>query len=168
MEHTTHNTTDLVASHACGSELDPLPICTHVFNKGRHCRQAVPKPGDRYCAAHAHRPTQPAPLADPLAQLATEMGDASEIADVSRFIAKVLRLACQNRISIRRATALTYIANSLLNSIRLLNAQAHLAATTEPDTLEIDWRGIPRPDREQHRTASTPPASDSVHIPVTA
>jgi hypothetical protein len=96
------------------------------------------------------------------------MGDASEIADVSRFIANVLKLACQNRISLRRSSALTYIANSLLNSIRLLNTQAHLAATTEPDTLEIDWRGIPRPDREQHRAAITPPASDSVHIPVSA
>jgi|SRR5258705_13545656 len=36
------------------------------------------------------------------------------------------------------------------------------------DTLEIDWRGILRPDREQHRTATTPPASDSLHIPVSA
>ena len=166
MERTTRNTTQLASSHA--PEIDPLPICTHIFNKGRHCRQAVAKPGDRFCAIHASRYTQTSRTDDPLAELATEMGDASEIADVSRFLAKVLKLACQNRISVRRATALSYIANSLLNSIRLLNVQAHLAATTEPETLQIDWRGIPRPDREPHRTDMTPPAPDAVHISVTA
>jgi hypothetical protein len=110
----THQTVELV---------DSLPICTYIFvNSRRHCRQAVAKLGDPFCATHARSHALVTPANDPLAELVTELGDASEIQQVSRFLAKVLKLACQNRISVRRAAALTYIANSLLNSIRLINA----------------------------------------------
>ena len=57
MERTTHNTTQLASSHAFAPEIDLLPICMHIFNKCRPCRQAVAKPGDHFCATHASRHT---------------------------------------------------------------------------------------------------------------
>ena len=171
MERATHKTTELLATDSRNHEIDPLPICTHIFNKGRHCRQAVSHFGGRFCATHARRHSQLAPLPVPLAELDAEISDATDIAQVSRFLAKVLRLACQNRIGIRRAAALTYIANSLLNSLlnslRLLNAEDRIVAN-DPANLEIDWTGIPRPDRDKTHLASPPPASDAIHAPASA
>jgi hypothetical protein len=111
----------------------------------------------------------PTPPADPLADIATELGDLSEISEVSQFLAKILKLACQNRISISRATALTFIANSLLNSLRLLNAEDRIAAK-EPTELRIDWTGVPRPDRErQNPPPSHPlPVRNAVPSPTSA
>jgi hypothetical protein len=78
----------------------------------------VVKPGGLLCATHA----------DLLAEIAAELGDLSEISEVSQFLAKIVKLACQDRISISRTTALTFIANSLFNSLRLLNAEDRIAA----------------------------------------
>lgn len=120
--------------------LDPLPVCNHIYPKGRHCRQAVASFGHLFCATHTVRQPAAAPFNDPLGELAGQLGSASEIAEVRSFISRVIRLACQNRISVRRATALTYMANSLLNAIRLANYEAHLASRRENNQpLEIDW-----------------------------
>lgn len=148
--------------------LDPLPTCSHIFPKGRHCRHAVANAGDFLCAAHAPAHTISA-HPRPLAELAAEIGSASKISDVGNFIAKVIKLACQNRISFARATGLTYMANSLLNAMRIANYEARLAARdedSEPPT--IDWTGIPRPERERVHSASEQPLSDSLHTPVPA
>jgi len=108
----THQSVELV---------DSLLLCTYTVPKSRrHCRQSVAKPGGLLCATRAKQLALSAPPADPLAEIAAGLGDLSEISEVSQFLAKILKLACQNRISISRATALTFIANSLLNSLRLL------------------------------------------------
>ena len=147
-------------------EVNSLPHCTHIFSKsGRHCRQSVAKLGVLLCTIHAKQLALSAPPIDPLAELAAELGDLSEIHEVSEFLAKILTLACQNRISISRATALTFIANSLLNSLRLLKSEERMDAK-QPQELVIDWEGVPRPDRETARIRADQPISDSTHLPV--
>jgi hypothetical protein len=125
-----------------------LPSCTHIFAKGRHCRQAVAKSGDLFCATHAPSHALATPP-DPLAELASELGEITEIHQISQFLAKVLKLACLNLISISRAAALTYIANSLLNSLRLQNSEQRIAAKEDPEELVIDWTDVPRPERDR-------------------
>src|SRR5438270_9713399 len=39
MERASHSTTELLATESRNPEIDSLPICTHIFNKARHCRQ---------------------------------------------------------------------------------------------------------------------------------
>jgi hypothetical protein len=134
--------------HQHSDSLNSLPSCTHIFAKGRHCRQAVAKPGDLFCAVHAPSHVLTAPPPDPLADLASQLGEISEINQVSQFLAKILKLACQNLISISRAAALTYIANSLLNSLRLQNSEQRIAAK-DPENLVIDWTDVPRPANDR-------------------
>jgi hypothetical protein len=86
----------------------------------------VAKLGVLFCATHAKQNALTDP-ADPLSELASELGDLSEIHEVSQFLSKILKLACQNRISLSRATARTFIANSLLTSFRLRNAEDRIA-----------------------------------------
>jgi hypothetical protein len=100
------------------------------------------------------------PLAD---ELATQIASASQIEDVGAFIATVIKLACQNRISFSRATALTFMANSLFNAMRLANTEARLYAKDNPEELTINWEGVPRPDREKNLYQ---PISDSTGLPV--
>jgi hypothetical protein len=143
---------------------DCLPICTHVStNSRRHCRQAVARLGASFCATHAKQNALTHP-ADPLVELASELGELSEISEVSQFLSKILKLACQNRISLSRATALTFIANSLLNSFRLLNAEDRIAAK-EPGTLNLDWTDFPRPERERQNPPPSHPLPVSNAIP---
>jgi hypothetical protein len=91
--------------------------------------------------------------ADPLAELASELGDLSEIHEVSQFPSKILKLACQNRISLSRATALAFIAKSLLTSFRLRDAEDRIAVK-DPENLRSNWTGVPAP------------IADSTHSPV--
>jgi hypothetical protein len=140
-------------THQHSDSPNSLPSCTHIFAKGRHCRQAVAKSGDLFCAVHAPSHALAAPP-DPLAELASELGEITEIHQVSQFLAKVLKLACQNVISIGRAAALTYIANSLLNSLRLQNSEERIAAKEDPEKLVVDWTDVPRPERDRAQLAN--------------
>ena len=130
--------------------VDPMPTCNHTFKHGRQCRQPVAGPGGFLCSTHlrTHARFAPPPP-DPLAALASELGEITEIHQVSQFLSKVLKLACQNLISINRAAALTYIANSLLNSLRLQNSELRIAAKEDPENLVIDWTDVPRPERDR-------------------
>jgi hypothetical protein len=142
--------------------VNSFPLCTHIYPKGRQCRPSVAHAGDLFCALHI-RAHLASPPADPLAELASHIGDAAEMDQASDFIAKIIKLACQNRISFARATALTYMANSLLNAMRLANYEARLLAAENPEELKINWEGIPRPDRENNMYQ---PISDSTGLPV--
>jgi len=152
----THQSVELV---------DSLPLCTHTVPKsGRHCRQSVAKPGGLLCATHAKQLALSAPPADPLAEIAAELGDLSEISEVSQFLAKILKLACQNRISISRSHLHRQLASQLSPHT---HAEDRIAAK-EPAELRIDWTGVPRPERDLARIRAQQPISDSPHSLVPA
>jgi hypothetical protein len=86
---------------------------------------------------------------------------------VGTFIARLMKLACQNRITFRRAVSLTYMTNSLINAIRLQRAE-DVRAAKEPGELRIDWTDVPRPERDRVKLANQHPLSDTLHTPVPA
>jgi hypothetical protein len=146
------------------------PICGHTFPKGRHCRQTVSRLGDRYCVVHErlYRPVVLNPPLEPpnsLDELTNELSSSPGANEVRSFISKVIRLACQNRISMPRATALTFMANSLLNAIRLANYEDRLAAKGDPEELKIDWTGFPRPERDHPQTDERPVQERATYDP---
>ena len=131
-----------IQSNSPASLVPSLPLCCHIYPKGRRCRRQIGRAGELYCYLHLRQ------LPDPHSELIHELNGSSGANEVRSFISKVIRLACQNRISMSRATALTFMANSLLNAIRLANHEERLAAKAEPEELKIDWTGIPRPAYE--------------------
>jgi hypothetical protein len=67
-----------------------------------------------------------------------------------------MKLACQGRITFCRAVSLSYMANALINAIRLQRADdVHTAK--EAGELRIDWTGVPRPDYEKASLATQQP-----------
>jgi hypothetical protein len=157
MEHTQHTT----------QTVDPRTLCNHIYKRGRQCRQPVGKPGEIFCSTHLRSHALAAPPPDPLAELASELGEISEIHEVGTFIAKLMKLACQNRITFRRAVSLTYMANSLINAIRLQRAE-DVRTAKDPQNFVIDWTDVPRPNREKARLTTQQSLSDTLHTPVPA
>ena len=146
--------------------VNSLPLCSHIYKHGRLCRQPVAKLGEVLCSTHLRSHALAKPPADPLAELASELGEISEIHQVGTFIAKLMKLACQSRITFRRAVSLTYMANSLINAIRLQRAEDARAAK-DPGELRIDWTDVPRPERDRIKLDQRP-LSDTLHTPVPA
>src|SRR5262249_19132038 len=105
-----------------------LPVCTHIYPKGRHCRQAVLNADALYCAIHApqHRTS--------IAALAAKLNGISAFEAIPRFLIGVLNLLAQGQIPPRRAAVFTYIANSIRQAAR----EEDRVASQEPSTYRIE------------------------------
>jgi hypothetical protein len=136
---------------------EPLPFCTNVSRAGRHCRSRVSHLDSPYCRSHAriHRAANVA--TNPLAGLPPELSQFTSIEDVTRFLASLLTMLAENRISARRAAVLAYIANSLLHALKSAQA-ASVNSMEDEEAPEIDWTGFPRPIRDS-RSDATPAAA---------
>lgn len=96
----------------------PVLSCRHVSPKGRHCRQAVPAPDSLYCAIHEAKHRSAASSIQLTIDLATQLKEVRSASDITEFLIGVVNLLAENRIPARRAAVLTYIANSIRQSLR--------------------------------------------------
>jgi hypothetical protein len=143
---------------------DSQPCCSSITAKGRRCRYRVSRPGSSLCALHS-RPRsrrQPGPEANPLAGLPPELATLSSYADIIRFLARVLTLLSENCITPRRAAVLSYIANSLLDSLRAGERLAQYESAQQPEEeLQIDWSSVPQVHRPHYTGPDVANASSS-------
>lgn len=132
---------------------EPLPLCANVTPSGRHCYSRVAHPDSPYCRSHARIRRAATVATNPLAGLPPELSQFTSIEDVTRFLASLLTLLSENRISPRRAAVLAYIANSLLHALKAANQ----AADNDDDgEFIVDLTGFPRPIRNQPSSGETP------------
>ena len=134
----------------------PLPSCRHVSPKGRHCRQAVPAPDSLYCAIHSAKHRSAASSTQLTIDLASHLKEVHSASDITGFLIGVINLLAENRIPARRAAVLTYIANSIRQSLRDEQREAD-AAPVEIDMGDLDPR---------RRHLLQPPESDALSGPV--
>lgn len=120
----------------------PLPSCRHISPKGRHCHQAVLNADSLYCAIHAPRYRRSA--SQITSELASKLKEVQSASDITEFLIGVLNLLAEERIPARRAGVLTYIANSIRQSLRDEQREAALAEAENPPYL--DFSDIRRPD----------------------
>jgi hypothetical protein len=112
---------------------DSFPIddsgrCQHRFSNRTRCRKLVSHANPRFCTRHATLPEnmQPADLTPELIQDPKDLDGLDGIYD---FLARLIILQAQNRISTRRAAVLAYITNQLL---RTFAAIKRVQAAQEP------------------------------------
>jgi hypothetical protein len=117
--------------------------CTHFTAGGRRCRLRVLRSG--LCFRHAALQVQPAQPVDVdlSADFLIQLDDLQSADQINQFLAKLLILVVQNRISPRRAAVLTYITNQLLHSLVAIKREM------DSQPVQIDWSGFPRPNRDQ-------------------
>lgn len=95
--------------------------CLHRFANGKRCRLLASEAQSGLCAHHfrlgtiAAPSTSPRDSADLSADLLPDLSRASSM-DLRQFLARLLVLVTQGRISTRRAAVLSYIVNQLLHS----------------------------------------------------
>jgi hypothetical protein len=112
---------------------DPLPIddsnrCQHRFSNRTHCRKLVSHANPRFCTRHAALPENMQP-ADLTPELIKDPKDLDGLDGIYDFLARLIILQAQNRISTRRAAVLAYITNQLL---RTFAAIKRVQAEQEP------------------------------------
>jgi len=113
------------------------PKCHHVTVSGRQCRLRAIRSG--LCFRHATLQLQSAqPVeVDLSADFLGKLDDLQSAEQINQFLAKLLILVVQNRISARRAAVLTYITNQLLHSLVAIKREI------DSQPVEIDWTGWP-------------------------
>jgi hypothetical protein len=116
------------------------PKCHHVTASGRQCRLRAIRSG--LCFRHAALQLQPAqPVeVDLSADFLVKFDDLQSAEQIHQFLAKLLILVVENRISARRAAVMTYIINQLLRSLVAMEREI----ASQPQ--QWDWSGFPRPD----------------------
>ena len=89
--------------------------CQHFYPNGRRCRlSSTTHPN--FCSTHAPLPqNQPAPEIASL--LTADLTDFTSAVQINDFLARLLLLLAQDKISTRRAAVLAYITNQLLRTL---------------------------------------------------
>lgn len=140
-----------------------LPVCQHIFPKGRHCRQAASAPDSPYCAIHARGcRLASAQLA---AQLASKLKEVQSASDITEFLIGVINLLAENHIPARRAAVLTYIANSIRQSLRDEQREAASAEASTPPSLDFGDLRKPYPASDETTVAENAQGERAPEVP---
>jgi hypothetical protein len=119
------NTTEITNTNslehpAVASQHEPLR-CLHRFSNGKRCRLPGSESQAGLCSHHfrlslaASFAPSPSDSADLSADLLPELSECSSGVDLRKFLARLLILVTQGRISPRRASVLSYITYQLLH-----------------------------------------------------
>jgi hypothetical protein len=125
---------------------ESLPACAHVSPKGRHCHQAVFSADSPYCSIHARQRRHS--TSQITSQLASKLKEVQSASDITEFLIGVLNLLAEDRIPARRAAVLTYIANSIRQSLRDEQREADSSTSVRldfSDLLSPDPPPVPEP-----------------------
>ena len=109
---------------------NPDAKCSHFTARGRRCRLRALRSG--LCFRHAALQTQPAQPVDVdlSADFLIQLDDLQSADQINQFLAKLLILVVQNRISARRAAVLAYITNQLLRTLPAIAKEENGGQTT--------------------------------------
>jgi hypothetical protein len=130
--------------------------CTHRFANGMRCRLLTPAADSTFCANHASRvDNQREP--DTAASLTADLKEFRSAIPINDFLARLLLLLAENKISPRRAAVLAYITNQLLRTLPAIDRE--LNPKEDPNQPpEIVW-DMPGPNRDP-APAPEPTCSD--------
>jgi hypothetical protein len=118
---------------------DSLPIndsnrCQHRFSNRTRCRKLVSHANPRLCTRHAALPENMQP-ADLTPELIKDPKQLDRLDGIYDFLAKLIILQAQNRISTRRAAVLAYITNQLLRTFAAIKRVQAEQAAEVPQTI---------------------------------
>ena len=130
---------------------NPDAKCSHFTARGRRCRLRALRSG--LCFRHAAIQIQPAQPVDGdlSADFLIQLDDFQSADQINQFLAKLLILVVQNRISPRRAAVLTYITNQLLHSLVAIKREI------DSQPVQWDWSDFPSPNRDKPEETTLQP-----------
>jgi hypothetical protein len=121
--------------------------CAHRFANGMRCRLFTPGADSLYCANHAGRLENQRESADTAAALTADLKEFRSALPINDFLARLLLLLAENKISPRRAAVLAYITNQLLRTLPVIDRE--LNPKEDPNAPVEFIFDAPRPDRSE-------------------
>jgi hypothetical protein len=119
--------------------------CTHRFANGMRSRLLTLEAGSAFCA-HANSVENQREPADTAAALTADLKEFRSAIPINDFLARLLLLLAENKISPRRAAVLAYITNQLLRTLPAIDRE--LNPKEDPNQPhEIVW-DMPGPKRD--------------------
>ena len=122
--------------------------CTYSFPNGRRCRLYATNINPNFCPAHAPLPANQHDSSEVASTLTASLDDFTSAVQINDFLARLLLLLAQDKISTRRAAVLAYITNQLLRTLPAIAKEEN----AEPTQIILD---MPGPEREQHVAATS-------------
>src|SRR3984893_14166657 len=104
--------------------------CTHLFPNGRRCRLNATSANPIFCPAHAPLPANQHDAVEIASTLTANLDDFTSAAQINDFLARLLLLLAQDKISTRRAAVLAYITNQLLRTLPAIAKEENAEPTT--------------------------------------
>jgi len=139
--------------------------CTHLFPNGRRCRLNATSANPIFCPAHAPLPANQHDAVEIASTLTANLDDFTSAAQINDFLARLLLLLAQDKISTRRAAVLAYITNQLLRTLPAIAKEEN----AEPTAIIFDMPGPDRdaPDPHHPPRSDVPGASRPQHVAAT-
>jgi hypothetical protein len=127
---------------AKSSSINNSARCNHRFSNGMRCR--LNGFGTQpFCPKHGQLLAPPPDPAEIASTLTVNLDDFTSAAQINDFLARLLLLLAQDKISTRRAAVLAYITNQLLRTLPAIAKEVN----AEPTQIIFD---MPGPDRTDH------------------
>ena len=151
-------------SNSINDSLPPVPArlqatredrCQHRFGNGTRCRMPVPNEESLFCINHAQLPEHENAPVNLSASLTAGLTDFKSAVTISEFLARLLRLQAEDRISPRRAAVMAYTANLILRTLPAIEHELH---PEDDEPSRLDFTNWPRPSNE-HASPSQPDTS---------
>jgi hypothetical protein len=132
---------------ANSSSINNSARCAHRFPNGKRCRLYVRTLDSAYCSTHAKLPQYQQEPPETAAALTSDLKEFRSAIPINDFLARLLLLLAENKISARRAAVLAYITNQLLRTLPAIDRELNPKPDKdEPVQIIFD---MPGPDRDR-------------------
>jgi len=131
---------------ANSSSINNSARCAHRFPNGKRCRLFASTLDSNYCSIHAQLPQNVQEPPETALTLIADLKEFRSAIPINEFLARLLLLLAENKISARRSAVLAYIANQLLRTLPAIDRE--LNPTEDPDAPTQFIFDAPRPERD--------------------
>jgi hypothetical protein len=132
---------------ANSSSINNSARCAHRFPNSKRCRLYVRTLDSTYCSTHAQLPQNQQDSPETAAVLTADLREFRSAIPINEFLARLLLLLAENKISARRAAVLAYITNQLLHTLPAIDRELNpKPGKDEPVEIIFD---MPGPDRDR-------------------
>src|SRR5579872_7106603 len=101
------------------------PVCRHIYDSGRRCRFPV-LPSANFCMRHVEDQLKANLEADLTRHFGPHPLNFKSASEINDFLCSVARLTIEDRISVRRASVLAYIASLELRTLPAIDHELGL------------------------------------------
>ncbi len=148
---------------ANSSSINNSARCTHRFPNSKRCRLYVRTRDSAYCSTHAKLPQNQQEPPETAASLTADLKEFRSAIPINEFLARLLLLLAENKISARRAAVLAYITNQLLRTLPAIDRELNPKEDPNaPTQIIFDMPG-PERDRDPNRDPNNDPQPEPTY-----